>query len=292
MTLDGFLTVLALIAAIYAILPPVQRLHTSLSWRAQASMAVPACIAILAFELLDLSPPTCSQALGGMCNWLTLGDAEPGVSRKFAFLIAFAWLLAAVVIHRRSRPSLASIPAFTELAAVQIDDELYGDAMKLLEPHMTLLAKASRRQYRRQRLHDWLKDFGPTPANSFARFSRRHRDRKFSGESWPIWATRPVKALARITPSHRRAEQAASDMLLLLTSAPNVLEYITERRPYFAISLLRRDVFGSREFCERYLGRLMDSSGSALYRELATNDASEGMIGYHIPARNTNELGC
>ncbi|HEY0958261.1 MAG TPA: hypothetical protein VGE05_03200 [Novosphingobium sp.] len=286
MTLDGFLTVLALVAAIYAVLPPVQRLQASLSWRAQALVAVPACMAILAFELLDLRPPACPQALGSICPWLTLGEAEPGVPRKFAFLIALAWLIAAVLIHRRSRPSLTSIPAFTELATTQIDEGHHGDALKLLEPHMTLLAKASRRQCRRQRLYDQLKDFGPVPENSYARFARRNLDQKVIGENWPMWAAAPVRVLARAVPSHARAEHAASDMLLLLGNAPPILDYIVERRPYFAICLLRQREFGGREVCERYLGQLMGRPGSALYQELATNDAAEGMIGYRLPARN------
>lgn len=286
MTLDGFLTILALIAAIYAVLPPVQRLQASLSWRAQLLVAVPACVGILAFELLDLRPPACPSAFSNLCGWITLGDGEPGASRKFAFLIAFVWLLAAAVIHRRSRPSLGSIPGFAEVATAQIDDEHYADAMKLLEPHMALLAKASRRECGRQRLHDWLKDFGPTPANSFARFTRRPGQRRFTGENWPNWAARPVRALSRVTPSYVRAEQAASDILMLLENTPRVLDYIVERRPYFALCLLRQGIFGGRDFCERYLGRLMDNSGSALYQELATNDVSDGMIGYRLPARN------
>ena len=36
MTLDGFLTVLALLAAIYAVLPEVQRLRLGLAWKKQA----------------------------------------------------------------------------------------------------------------------------------------------------------------------------------------------------------------------------------------------------------------
>lgn len=230
MTLDGFLTVLALVAAIYAVLPPVQQLNASLSWRAQALVAVPTCAAILAFELFDLRPPACPAVFGNLCGWLTLSDTDPGASRKFAFLIALIWLMLAVAIHRRSRPSLGSVPAFTQLATTLIDDEQYADAMKLLEPHMALLAKASRRKCRRQRFHDWLEEFGPTPSNSFAHFTRRPDERRFSGESWPDWAARPVRALAKIVPSYARAENAANDMLQLLENARSVLDYMVERR--------------------------------------------------------------
>ncbi len=38
------------------------------------------------------------------------------LTRKIAFLVAFAWLALSIVIHNRSRPSLGSIPAFSPLA--------------------------------------------------------------------------------------------------------------------------------------------------------------------------------
>ena len=41
MTIDGLLTVLALFAAIYAVLTPIQRLRLTLSWRPQTLVALP-----------------------------------------------------------------------------------------------------------------------------------------------------------------------------------------------------------------------------------------------------------
>lgn len=286
MTLDGFLTVLALAAAIYAVLSPVQRLRVSLTWRPQLLLALPALTGILGFELYDLQPPACPTTLGDLCRFLVLGGADPGPARKFAFLIAFAWLIGAIIIHAVAKPSLSSVPTFTQIATALIDEEQYGDALKLVEPHIPLLARASRRKCARQRLHDWLDDFGPTPEGSFKRYLRRPEDRKYSGEGWPDWAAKPVRWLARIVPSGGRGEHAASDLLQIILSSPQLFEYIVSRRPYFAISLVRADIFGGPDYLERYLGELMRRPGSALYQEIATNDHSDGMVGYHLPARN------
>lgn len=286
MTLDGFLTILALTAAIYAVLSPVQRVRLSLAWRSQLILAVPAFAGILAAELFDVQPPSCPLVIGDACRLLILGGAEPEPARKFAFLIAFGWLAGAVIIHRFAKPSLSSVPSFTQIATALIDEEQYGDALKLLEPHVALLARASRRKCFRQRLHDWLDDFGATPKNSLKRFLPRRDERRFSGETWPDWAAKPVRLLANIVPEGGRSERAAGDILHLTTSSPQLFDYIVSRRPYFALSLFRQEIFGAPDFLERYLGELMRHPGSALYQEIAGNDVSEGMVGYRLPARN------
>ena len=288
LTLDGFLTVLALLAALYAVLSPVQRIRLSMSWRSQLILAVPASIAILAFELFDLNPPACPSTLGGMCRYLELGAADPGVPRKFAFLIAFAWLIGSVYIHRAARPTLRSLPELTQLATSLVDEEQYDDAIRLVEPHLELIAVASRRRAKIQLAHDRLKDFGPVDPQSFAAFSRPRGPgpHPYRGENLPDWAARPVRALATFVPAHKRAKEAASDMLQLLFHSNRLLDHIVDRRPHFGVALARLDVYGSTEFVERYLTRLIATPASALYQELAGNEISESPIGYQLPERN------
>ena len=289
MTLDGFLTVLALLAAVYAVLSPVQRMRATLSWRAQVLLALPACGLILGFELFDWRPPACLPGLEGLCGPLVLGGDDPGPARKFAFLLAFAWLVASVIIHQRTRPSLGTLPAFVRLATALIDDEQYGDAFKLLEPNIALVARASRRATRRQRLRRWLEQFGPPRPGSFEAFVRRpgrHGRRRFLGETWPRWAATPVRALAALVPADRRAEQSAEDLMRLLLTSPRVLDHVVERRPHFAACLVVEPVFGDTEFTSRVLTRMIADPSSALYHELSTNDASDGLIGYRLEARN------
>jgi hypothetical protein len=69
-------------------------------------------------------------------------------------------------------------------------------------------------------------------------------------------------------------------------TSPQLFEYIVTRRPYFAIGLFREEIYGGPDFLERFLGELIRRPGSALYQEISTNDVSDGMIGYRLPARN------
>lgn len=286
MTLDGFLTILALAAAIYAVLSPVQRQRVSLTWRPQLVLAVPMFVLILGFELQDWSPPPCPIGLSQVCRGLVLGGAEPGPARKFAFLLACAWLVGAIAVHAVSKPTLASVPSFAKVATTLIDEERYGEALELIQPHIALLAHASRRRCARQRLRDWLEEFGPTPEHSFRRYLRRAGTRQYSGEGWPDRAAAPVRWTARFVPPGRRGESAAGDLLQLLMNSPKVFDYIVSRRPYFSLGLIREPIYGGADFLERFLGELMRRPGSALYQEIATNDRSEGLIGYHLPERN------
>lgn len=286
MTLDGFLTVLALLAAIYAVLPAEQQLRLGLAWKMQAAVGVVAVGLILALELYEIKPPYCPEQLGAACRWLTLPEGETGSPRKVAFLVAFAWLILAVVIHGRSRPSLGSLPSSTRLAVELLDEEKYGDALALLEPSMELIAKASRRECRRQRFHDWLTTFGPVDRDSFLSFRFRPGERRFSGETWPKWAALPVRKLARFVPTYDRAEAAASDMLQMIFGSSRLLAYVAERRPYAALPLIRQQVYGASDFSERYLARLIATPGSALYHELSTNLVSDGLVTYALPPRN------
>lgn len=259
-----------------------------MSWRWQLVVAIPACAAILAFELFDINPPPCPSNLGGLCRYLELGTADPGVPRKFAFLIAFAWLIGSVAIHRVARPALRSLPELTSLATKLVDEEQYDDAIRLVEPHLELIAIASRRRSRIQAIHDRLKDFGPVDPHSFAAFTRPRGPgpQPYRGDNLPDWAARPVRAFATLVPAHQRAENSASDMLQLLFHSNKLLDHIVDRRPHFGVSLAKLDAYGSSEFVERYLTRLIATPASALYQELAGNEISDSPIGYRLPERN------
>lgn len=285
MTLDGFLTVLALLAAIYAVLTPVQRFRLKLAWKAQSLLGITAIVVILALELYEVRPPACPLMLGKACHWLILPGGDVGVPRKLAFLVAFAWLVLSVFIHNRLRPSLRTVPAITQLAIELLDEQQFGDALKLLEPRMNLLARASRRLCWQQKLHDWLQEFGPIDPNSFAAMLRRHGVRRFSGENLPAWAARPFRMLAHVVPHNQREAEAARELLEILSNSSRLLDYIADRRPYFGIALIGNHGSGAPEVCEHYLSRLIATPGSALYHEIATNLILDG-VAFALPERN------
>ncbi|KAJ8139235.1 hypothetical protein OY671_007554, partial [Metschnikowia pulcherrima] len=160
--------------------------------------------------------------------------------------------------------------------------------IRSVEPHLELIAVASCRKSKIQLAHDRSKDFGPVDPQSFAAFTRPRGPgpHPYQGENSPDWAARPVRALARFVPAHKRAEEAASDMLQLLFHSNRSLDHIVDRRPHFGVASARLDVYGSTEFVGRYLTRSIATPASALYQELAGNEISESPIGYQLPERN------
>lgn len=284
MTLDGFLTVLALIAAVYAVLTPVQRLKLSLFWPWQLLLAAPACAAILFLELYQPNL-ACRLSSVSLCAWLSFGPA-PQAAGKTAFLIAAAWLASAIAIHRFARPMAANAAALCRVATGLLDEERYGEAIELLSPQLKLLAATSRRRSSLQRLHDWLAGFGSTDRGVFALLAQPPGARPRLGDNWPDAAARPFRWLANLVPSHRRAEQAASDLFQHLFNATQLFDYVASRRPYFGLRLIAQDVFGAGDFSEKYLGRLIAEPTSLLYQELATADGIDGLLGYKLLERN------
>ncbi|MFZ2868561.1 hypothetical protein [Zavarzinia sp.] len=95
-----------------------------------------------------------------------------------------------------------------------------------------------------------------------------------------------MRALAHIVPAGARGEHAASELFQFIMSSPLLLDYIVSRRPYFGLTLFREEISGGPDFFERYMAELIRRPGSALYQEISTNGASDGLIGYRLPERN------
>jgi len=102
----------------------------------------PAVRGLLVLELFEVRPCACRDTFGGICRLLILGDVESGPSRKLAFLVALAWVIAATVIHHHSRTGLGALPRFIQHATTLIDEEQYDDAIRLVEHEVGLIANA------------------------------------------------------------------------------------------------------------------------------------------------------
>lgn len=280
MTLDGLLGALALGAALFALVPAVQRLRASLAIPLQALAAITALLAILWLEFYEPTLP-CPARLGGACDWLTLSGDAGTVARKDAFLVVLAWASVAYALHHFSRVRIGSVPAMARLAGRLVDENRLGEALSLLAPHIDLFVAASRRHGRWQRLHDRLGTFGlPDP------FPLGDADEHRLGEDWPAWLTAIVRFGAKVVPAQRAAETAALDIFQLVHRSPQVVAYLAEQRPDLAIPYLRAKTYSRGDFSDAFLEHLIARPGSALYQEIERNLNLLYPIGYVLPERN------
>jgi hypothetical protein len=281
MTLDGLLGAIALVAALFALVPGVQRLRASLALPLQVFVATAALMLILWLEFYEPTLP-CAVNWAALCDVVTIPGDNGTVARKNAFLVVLGWAAVAVALHRFSRVRIGSVPAMSKLAARLIDENRLGEALSLLAPHIDLFVQASERTGRWQRLHDRLATFGQL--NPFQLIAA---DKPALGVSWPAWICKLVRLGAKAIPAQRRAEAAALDTLQLVHRSPQVVTYLADQRPDLVPPYLRARTYSRGEFSDALLEHLIARPGSVLYHEIERNQNLVYPIGYALPERNS-----
>lgn len=278
MTIDGFLTVLTLAAAVLTLLSPVQRLRLSLAWPIQLGLAFFASAAVIWLELKQPALP-CPSHLGRLCTWITL---PRDTAQRDAFLIVLGWGIAAYVVHRLGRVGISAVPALARVAGQLLDGRKFEEFLQLVLPQRDLLVRASRRRGWWQNLHDRLREFG-LPPNKWIALADDHTT---PGENWPKPLAAAVRSLSKVVPAQAGASRAAEDLLQALLNSGPLLDYLAEVRPHAALALMSLEVHSGRDFAHAILERLIAHPGSALYQELEQNQNTAYPVGYVLPERN------
>lgn len=281
MTLDGFITALSLALAMFALVPSVQRLRARSSPGPQGMLAFVAVTFILWLELWEPAL-VCPSWLGRGCGWLVLPGDTGSIARKDAFATVCLWVVGALLLYRFNRASAAAVPALGRLATRLVDEGRLGEALALLEPHVALFDATSRRRARWQRWHDWLATFGQPDS----RLLLEAPGTTPSKRSLLPAVDGFVRFWANLLPAQTKPERVATDTLRMFLHSPQVLDFVSEQRPYQALPLLSVRTYGCGDFADAYLSRLIARPGSALYQELEQNQNIEWPVGYALPDRN------
>ena len=289
MTLDGFLTFLTLLVAIYALVPPVARLSAKLGMGIQLPLAIGALLLVLYLEFFDGLGQPCPALLGRTCGWLIFPADSSVTPQRAAFLVVLIWSLAAWTIHRWYRPGAGSLPALSRLVDGLASEQRFSEVLKLLEAHLPMIGRAGRRNLPLQRLHDGLRAMSGGNVGLLLYLSRYDRDKiELAARRSPFVKRlrRWFGSLAVIIPAQRAAETAAEDIARVLFQSAELRQFIAQMRPYFAISLLRLDLHGMQNFSSAYFRELISSPGSVLYEELRQNQTQAFPGGYEFPESN------
>lgn len=185
-----------------------------------------------------------------------------------------------------------SLPTLSALIDELVFEQRFAEVLTLMEPHFRLIERAARRKLPLQKLHDRLVVLGGggTIEQMLAEINRRRvlgvadddDDRR-----QPIfnklrhWASK----LVAIVPAQSRAETEAEDIARVLFRSADLRRFIARMRPYFAIHLLRLDLYGKHDLSDAFFGDLISDTGSVLYQELQQNQNTVS-CGYALPASN------
>ena len=274
MTLDGFLTFLTLVVAIYALIPEVTRLRIKFGFCIQILVAISAFLLVLYFEFFSMFGRPCLTAVEPICQWIVFPDNNSFTPPQAAFITVLIWLVSAWAIYKLSSwPRVSpSLPIISQIVDNLIYERRFAEMIKLVEPYLPLINKAVNRQLILQRLHGYLTAMrGLRTTNEILNEIKDGIDHEAQFSPLIKRLRSVTSSLAVVIPAQNQAKDAAHDIASTLFSHAEFRKYIVKDRPYFAISLFQLDMHEKYDFAEAYIGELISDNGSALYHELQQN---------------------
>lgn len=259
MTLDGFLTFLALIVAVYALIPAVERLRLRLDLIFQLPLAIFAFALVMYLEFFPSLRCPCPDAFGSACRFLVLEAEDAG---RAAFIVVLSWMFLAWLVQTLPISGSWSLLTIQRIFAELIDEKRYFEAIFFLREHLPLVSDAIKRRRLGQRLSNWLRLRGP-----YRTFEERLR-RDTLPKPWPGLLGKIANALSSCIPWSVHAEDQAQDILRTATSDTDLVTTLIESKPYVVIDFLEIEFRGRFELADKYLVSLIHRPISILAQEL------------------------
>lgn len=258
------LTLLGLLVAAYAVLPPERRLDLKL--RLTALDWVVAGAALILIHCIQFYPTLLRLRLVphlGPWPWgLTSENASYLIVIVAAGFITFRCGLA------RVRPS--TISSLRDLLERLLFEERFSEVLFLLERHLPALFRVYHQDYRLPRLR---KRLMPEPWLLLLSESASRSDR--------------LRALVgRLVPSYEDSQSIAADIVRRLLLAEPFVSYLGKARPYLALSILDHEFLERDEFLNLYLRALLEDTRSVLFHEIKNNQNLSRGHRYHIAPEN------
>lgn len=231
----------------------------------------------------------CPSALNSICKWFVFSTDSAITPSDVAFLVLITWMVFALVVHMYFPRLLGS---FLLSKSAQLVDRLayeqkYSELLEFVEPFLPLIGKASHRKLFLQKCHDDLEAMrGGIRAFRHNMFDKEVDRRESQQSTFSRKLRRLLGTLSVIVPRQYHAQSAADDIVRVIFQTENLRTYIATTRPYFAISLIREDMFGNQQFSEEYFSLLIANTGSVLYQELQNNQNRAFRYSYEIPESN------
>ena len=293
MTLDGFLSFLALFIAFYAIVSPVTRLRAQLHLAVQIPLALLAVSLVLYFEFFSLLGQPCRLPNAGACAWLVFPKDGSFTPPQAAFLVVFVWMILAWGLNFLLKPGPRSLATIGKIVQTLLYEHRFAELLDFIRPHLGFMETVAERRLGRQKAHDWV-------AN--ADWLRRQRIRTFkpvgaeedepeqprAGYGKRIYEgfRRRIRWVKHIVPAGHKAQVAAENIARLLLRSEEFRKFLVTMRPDALPDLMAIKLQLRFDFSDKVLGDLIADSGSRLYQEIEHNQNLAAKGGYAIPEEN------
>ena len=292
MTIDGLLTFLALLVAVFALSTRAQRLNLRLKLRVWH--VVVALLGGIAVHMLEL-PEVLAKLphIPEPKQWFM----DP---KEIAYLVVLA-VSALVGLHMWCSP----LPKGKVYQLRLVVDELagrgqYEDIVVLLKTHLRRLLSLSRSKSLSQRLRSWLLPAPEGMEEVLARLAERLVAERTGGAK-PLNAEVPGvkvpvplkkrlaglrKHLAQLIPEEK---SLSSEVGLLLQGSilrPACVRLMAAADPGLALAVLASDARERFEFADAYFRELLENRESVLYWEVRNNQNLSAAHRYYLPETN------
>lgn len=284
MSLDGFLTFLALAFAIFAVTPTTVRLRVTLNIKGQFFLAMLSLGLVVYLEFFDLLQQPCPTSLYRTCQWITFTSVSPITPEQAAFITVISWMLMAVAYAKLSKVSANTLTKLADLVELLIYEKRFSEVISVSKPHLELIKETAQRKRPLQRLHAWA---NPTHEDLVLEVIALEGHKQRTDSTFSSMEIRgKIGWIVRILPTQHKAEEAAKEILRVLYRTEDFRHFIEEFAPQFAIDLLHLDVFEKSDFSDEYFQALILDTGSVLYEEIRGNLNNSYSGGYEFPAHN------
>lgn len=271
---SGLLTMLGVIAAVWALISPTSRLRlrfcmTWLDWTLGGSV-------FLLVHYLVFAP-----ALERLGIYYSLGSWKFGLDSSSAVYL----LLLSVALYffwRTCFPTLARsrVHVFRELIENLHLTKRYDELVLLVEPQLPILISLARQE---PWLVRWMEDRGNS-SEELAALLRREAPTPPSALR-RLW-NRALRALKSRRSARDKASLQAREVLLNIVTSPELTVHLALAHPHFCLKLLEADEAIRSDFIAHYIDALLDAGGSRLYVELKNNQNLNGGSRLYLPRSN------
>jgi hypothetical protein len=275
------LTMLGIVAAVWAVVPATVRLGFRLSfswWDLWLILLVVVVIHILVFEnvfrTLDIYPSL------GPWNW---GFDKNGV----LYLLFLGLALFIYARTQRTKLSHRNLRLFERLAIALLHARKFEELGQLLDQHLETVFAIANENGLRGRLQSWL-----APSVKLGPKFQISPDGKFVPQPeepwvpWTAWLNELRQILAEsIGPSVERT-QSAKRIIRSLLSSRELTAYLAVAHPYFCLRVMEQATAITDDFQDEFFEALLANSASIFYAELKNNHNLTGGHRLHVPEEN------
>nr|WP_312988939.1 hypothetical protein [Comamonas koreensis] len=270
----GLLTILGVIAAVWALISPTNRLRLRFctTW---VDWVVGGSVFFLVHYLMY------APVLEQLGLYYSLGPWKWGFDSTSAVYLLL--LSVALYFFWRTRfPKLARgrVHVFRELIENLHLTKRYDELVLLVEPQLPTLISLTRQQ---SWLVRWI-DNGGNSKDELAALLRGEPPKPRS--AWRKQWRRSLHTLRSGCAERDQASLQAQEILLNLVTSPELTVHLAQAHPHFCLKLLEADEAIRSDFIAQYIDALLDATGSRLYVELKNNQNLNGGRRLYLPPSN------